>query len=188
MNTMPTFADLAAINVNEHVEKKGQARYLSWAWAWDYIARLDNDAKWEVLEPVVYNDGTMTVRVAVIAFGRVREERLPVMDNRNKSIAHPDAFAVNTAERRCLVKAIASGFGLGLYLYAGEDLPNVPAAETSEEDEELLRNLEAVADEGTDRLKATWQGLDKDVRARLRDHLDDLKARAAKVEEVNHAA
>src|SRR6185437_1946882 len=56
------------------------------------------------------------------AFGKSMTAQLPVMDHRNKAIANPDAFAVNTAMQRCLAKAIAL-HGLGLYIYAGEDLP-----------------------------------------------------------------
>ena len=59
----------------------------------------------------------------VTAFGQARTMQLPVMDHRNRAIANPDAFAVNTAMQRALVKAIAL-HGLGLYIYAGEDLPD----------------------------------------------------------------
>ena len=127
--TKSAFATLAAINVNAHVEKKGQLSYLSWPWALDQLLRLDPLATWEYLPPIVYGD-TMQVVCAVNAFGITRTERLPVMDHRNKPIANPDAFAVNTAEKRCLVKAIAL-HGLGLYIYAGEDLP---AGEEKEEE------------------------------------------------------
>ena len=64
----------------------------------------------------------------VTAFGQARTMQLPVMDHRNRAIANPDAFAVNTAMQRCLVKAIAA-HGLGLYLYAGEDLPAMSGEE-----------------------------------------------------------
>ena len=58
----------------------------------------------------------------VNAFGVSRTAQLPVMDHRNKAISEPDAFQVNTAMQRCLAKAI-SLHGIGLYIYAGEDLP-----------------------------------------------------------------
>ena len=58
----------------------------------------------------------------VHAFGKSRTAQLPVMDFKNRAIANPDAFSVNTAMQRCLAKAI-SLHGLGMYIYAGEDLP-----------------------------------------------------------------
>lgn len=125
--TKSHFERLAAINVNEHVEKKNGLSYLSWAWAVDQLLRADPEASWEYLEPIRYGD-TMQVVCRVSAFGKARVERLPVMDHRNKPIANPDAFQVNTAEKRCLVKAIAL-HGLGLYIYAGEDLPPGEEAE-----------------------------------------------------------
>lgn len=116
------FVQLAAINVNEHTEKKGNLTYLSWAWAVDQLLRIDPAANWAYGEPTVLSDGTMLIHCTVTAFGIPRTMQLPVMDYKNKAIANPDAFAVNTAMQRCLVKAIAL-HGLGLYIYAGEDLP-----------------------------------------------------------------
>ena len=115
------YAELAAINVNEHVEKKNNLSYLSWAWAVDQIMRLDNDASWEYGEPQRFQD-TLMVFCTVSAFGRKRTAQLPVMDYKNKAISEPDAFQVNVAMQRCLAKAIAL-HGIGLYIYAGEDVP-----------------------------------------------------------------
>jgi hypothetical protein len=117
-----SFVKLASCNVNAHVEKKQGMSYLSWAWAWDYLLRADGDAEFHYGEPTTFADGTMMVFCTVTAFGRARTAHLPVMDARNKPIVGPSAFAVNTAMQRALVKAIAL-HGLGLYLYAGEDLP-----------------------------------------------------------------
>lgn len=116
------FARLAAVNVNNHVEKKQGMSYLSWAWAWDYLLRQDGDAEFAYGEPTFYDDGTVMVFCTVTAFGKARTAHLPVMNARNQPIPHPSSFQVNTAMQRCLVKAIAL-HGLGLYLYAGEDLP-----------------------------------------------------------------
>ncbi len=127
------FVRLAAVNVNAHVEKKSGMSYLSWAWAWDYLLRQDGDAEFTYGEPREFADGTVMVYCTVTAFGRARTAHLPVMDNRNKPIAQPSSFAVNTAMQRALVKAIAL-HGLGLYLYGGEDLPvgaeEAPTVET----------------------------------------------------------
>ena len=118
---MNKYLELRAINVNEHIEKKNNLAYLSWAWAVDVLLQNEPMATWEYLEPKQYGD-TLMVFCAVNAFGKVMTAQLPVMDYRNKAIPNPDAFAVNTAMQRCLAKAIAL-HGLGLYIYAGEDLP-----------------------------------------------------------------
>jgi hypothetical protein len=78
----------------------------------------------------------MMVFCTVHAFGKSRTAQLPVMDFRNKAIHNPDAFSVNTAMQRCLAKAI-SLHGLGMYIYAGEDLPMVEMKETKEEKETI---------------------------------------------------
>jgi hypothetical protein len=116
-----TFAEVAKINVNEHTERKGNLTYLSWAWAVDQLLRLDPSTTWEYHDPQTFGQ-TMMVSCTVHAFGKSMRCHLPVMDNRNAAIANPNAFHVNTAMMRCLAKAIAL-HGLGLYIYAGEDLP-----------------------------------------------------------------
>ncbi len=134
-------SDLLSINVNEHTEKKNGLTYLSWAWAWAEVLKVDPLADWEAIEypqpdgtlaPCMYlGNGTAMVRTRVTIKGKTRTSLLPVMDHRNKAIQSPDAFAVNTAIMRCMTKAI-SMHGLGLYIYAGEDLPE-PPAETAED-------------------------------------------------------
>ena len=121
------FSDLRAIDVNSHVEKKQNLNYLSWAWAVDTLLTLDNDANWEYLPHQKWGD-TVMVFCRVTAFGRARTAQLPVMDHRNKAVQNPDAFQVNVAMQRCLAKAIAL-HGIGLYIYAGEDLPPAENAE-----------------------------------------------------------
>lgn len=115
------YSRLAAVNVNSKVEQKNGLSYLSWAWAVDQLMRSDPQATWEYGAPVYFAE-TMMVFCTVTAFGKKMTAQLPVMDHRNKAIPNPDAFQVNTAMQRCLVKAIAL-HGLGLYIYAGEDLP-----------------------------------------------------------------
>jgi hypothetical protein len=120
-------SELLKINVNDHVEKKGNLSYLSWAWAWAEVLKIDPAARWSAHEwgdrPAMYlPDGTAMVKVSVEIKGDIKTCVLPIMDNRNRAIQNPDAFATNTAIMRCLAKCIAM-FGLGLYIYAGEDLP-----------------------------------------------------------------
>ena len=103
-------SDLLKINVNDHVEKKGNLSYLSWAWAWAEVLKVDPGARWTAHEwdssPVMYlRNGTAMVKVSVEIAGDMKTCILPVMDNRNRAIVDPDAFAVNTAVMRCLCKA-----------------------------------------------------------------------------------
>ena len=120
---MKTYSELRSINVNEHTEKKGNLTYLSWAWAVDTLLQNDPSATWYYIEPVKFNE-TMMVFCRVDAFGKSMTAQLPVMDYKNKAISNPDAMSVNTAMQRCLAKAIAL-HGIGLYIYSGEDCPNV---------------------------------------------------------------
>ena len=115
------YKDLRQINVSQHIEKKNGLSYLSWSWALDQLLQLDDSATWEYLEPKRFGD-SMMVFCKVTAFGKSRTAQLPVMDFRNQAIPNPNAYQVNTAMQRCLAKAI-SLHGIGLYIYAGEDLP-----------------------------------------------------------------
>jgi hypothetical protein len=115
------YQTLRAINVNAHTEKKNNLTYLSWAWAVDQLLMQDPAATWSYGEPVKFGE-TLMVFCTVTAFGKSMTSQLPVMDFRNKAISDPDSMAVNTAMQRCLAKAIAL-HGLGLYIYAGEDVP-----------------------------------------------------------------
>jgi hypothetical protein len=118
------YKELRQINVSQHIEKKNGLSYLSWSWALDQLLQLDDSATWEYLEPKRFGE-SMMVFCKVTAFGKSRTAQLPVMDFRNQAIPNPNAYQVNTAMQRCLAKAI-SLHGIGLYIYAGEDLP-IPA-------------------------------------------------------------
>jgi hypothetical protein len=122
------FEELAKINVNKFTEKKGNLTYLSWAWAVAELLKRDDTATWEYRfcqdRPYVQIGETCMVFCTVRAFGKDRTAQLPVMDYKNKAISNPNAMDVNTAMQRCLAKAIAL-HGIGLYIYAGEDLPNI---------------------------------------------------------------
>ena len=124
---MNTIADLLKLNVNEHTERKNGLTYLSWAWAWAEALKADPEAAFSVRmfgdSPLCRIGKTALVFVTVTMFGKPMTCQLPVMDHRNKAIPDPDAFAVNTAIMRCMTKALAL-HGIGLYIYAGEDLPD----------------------------------------------------------------
>jgi len=119
---MKTFIELRKINVNEHTEKKGRFTYLSWTWAVDQLLENDPTATWVFGEPTYFAESLM-VYCTVTAFGKSMTCQMPVINNQNKAIPNPNAMDVNTAMQRCLVKTIAL-FGIGLYIYAGEDLPS----------------------------------------------------------------
>lgn len=122
------YREIRSINVNTHIEKKNGLSYLSWAWAVDQLLMLDSEASWEYEEPKWFGESLM-VFCTVTAFGKRRTAQLPVMDFYNRPISLPDAYQVNTAMQRCLAKAI-SLHGIGLYIYAGEDLPEREKKET----------------------------------------------------------
>ena len=117
---------LLKTDVNAHTEKKNNLTYLSWAWAWAEALKADPKStfKVEMFGDKCFMDinGTAMVWVTVTMFDKPMTCQLPVMDYRNKAIPSPDAFQVNTAIMRCMTKAL-SLHGLGLYIYAGEDLP-----------------------------------------------------------------
>ena len=143
------FATLNAINVNDHTEVKdnGQTKltYLSWVWAWQQVKSKYPDANYEVKhwdgKPFLYDEALgFMVETSVTIQGETMGMWLPVMDSKNKAMkAAPytyktkfgdktvepaTMFDINTTIMRCLVKNLAM-FGLGLYIYAGEDLPQV---------------------------------------------------------------
>ena len=128
-NQKSVFEVLNAINVNEHTEKKNNLTYLSWAWAWAEVKKHYPDAYYTIYENRdglnYHTDGrTCWVKTGVTINGLEHIEYLPVMDFRNASISYDKvtSFDVNKAIQRSLTKAVAR-HGLGLYIYAGEDLP-----------------------------------------------------------------
>lgn len=127
------FSKLNSINVNDKTEKKNGLTYLSWAWAWGEVKKLYPDATYTIYENTLPNgyivnyftDGrTSYVKTGVTINNLEHIEELPVMDYRNKSILleNMTSFDVNKTIQRSLTKALAR-HGLGLYIYAGEDLP-----------------------------------------------------------------
>ena len=127
---MKTFNELRLLNVNEHTEKKGKFTYLSWTWAVDTLLQNDPSATWTFGDPVYFAESVM-VFCTVTAMGKSMTCQMPVLNHQNKAIPNPNAMDVNTAMMRCLVKCI-SLFGIGLYIYAGEDLPDEEPVDLSE--------------------------------------------------------
>lgn len=139
-----TFDKLRAINVNGHTEQKDGLTYLSWAWAWDEVKKTYPDAVYKVWKdeegrPYIYDNNLgYMVFTSVTIEGETLEMWLPVMDGSNKAMKSESyeiqtkyktitvkaatMFDINKTIMRCLVKNLAM-FGLGLYIYAGEDIP-----------------------------------------------------------------
>jgi len=120
------FARLSKINVSSHLEKKGEFSYLSWPYAVEQLRLADPTAVWEIRRfeglPYLKTETGYFVEVAVTVQAVTLSQVHPVLDGKNRPIFEPTAFDINTSIQRCLVKAIAL-HGLGLYVYAGEDLP-----------------------------------------------------------------
>ena len=127
------FATLNAIDVSQHLEKKGGFSYLSWPYAVAQLRLADPAATWEIRRfdglPYLACDAGVFVEVAVTVQGVTLSQIHPVLDGRNRPLMSPNSFDINTSIQRALVKAIAL-HGCGLYVYAGEDLPQ-PVADAA---------------------------------------------------------
>ena len=142
-----SFDELNKIDVSKYVEKKGNFNYLSWAYAVRELKKVCPDATWGVIKA---EDGSPFMQTACGYFVEVWVEvegcRLsqvhPVLDNRNKPIESPNSFHINTSIQRALAKAIAL-HGLGLYIFAGEDLPE-PDKLTSKQIKDLLDSAKSL--------------------------------------------
>jgi hypothetical protein len=165
------FERLSAINVNDHVEKKKDLTYLSWAWAWAVTKRECPDATYKLL-PTEYDEALgFMVHTEVTIEGETLPMWLPVMDGANKSMLKTSqtystrygdkqvdaatTFDINKTLMRCLVKNLAM-FGLGIYIYAGEDLPE---AETSAPVQAKPKPTSNLIDLAVD--DANWNGVVK---------------------------
>ena len=167
METKSTWQILSAINCNDHTEQKNGLTYLSWAWAWGIVKENFPNANYRVRQydgrPYLFDENLgYLVTTEVTIQGETIEMSLPVMDGANKAqknVAYTygkynktceaaTMFDINTAIMRCLTKNLAM-FGLGHYIYAGEDLPQ--ASNMLEEALEAVKNCDNIAS-----LQATW--------------------------------
>lgn len=168
------FETLNAINVNGHTEKKNGLTYLSWAWAWAKVKENYPDSFFTIYENpeglIYFHDGrTAWVKTGVTIEGQELIEYLPVMDynNRSLTIDRITSFDVNKAIQRSLTKACAR-HGLGLYIYAGEDLPEAEQAQQAKpkaepkpqiDDAALTAAIdEAMSASSVDELQKVWDG------------------------------
>lgn len=179
------FATLNAIDVSDHTEVKGEGKdkltYLSWVWAWQQVKSNYPDANYEVRhwdgKPFLFDEylGYM-VETSVTIQGETMGMWLPVMDSKNKAMKQfpydyktrsgnktveaASMFDVNTAIMRCLVKNIAM-FGLGLYIYGGEDLPQEANEKLQGVVDEACAAMRAV--KSREELEAVWRTYSKSV-------------------------
>ena len=172
------FERLSSINVNEHVEKKSNLTYLSWAWAWTATKTECPDATYKIGETEYDEALGFMCHTSVTIEGETLEMWLPVMDGANKSMKKTSysystrygdktveaatTFDINKTIMRCLVKNLAM-FGLGIYIYAGEDLPEGDSTPTKTEAPK--KTATAVADGLVDLKKGTenWDAVVKYV-------------------------
>lgn len=185
------FKTLADVDCSNHIEKKGKFSYVSWAWAWALVKQNYPDA---TFEKHVFSDnqdnplpfmrdtkGYTYVQTSVTIEGVTLTETFPVTDNRNQAIQHPNAFEVNTALQRCLVKTLAF-HGLGLSIYAGEDLPVM--GEHDEELNNVLNQLgEAKTNEDCDAIYKSnhdlMRRLNKSEQAEIKKSFTNARSRIA---------
>jgi len=170
MEKKTVFERLSAINVNDHVEKKKDLSYLSWAWAWSETKRACPDATYHIGE-TEYDDALgFMCHTSVTIEGETLSMWLPVMDGANKSmlkrsytyttrfgeksVEAATTFDINKTMMRCLVKNLAM-FGLGIYIYAGEDLPETTSAPVKSE---------PVSDDSKETLKKDTENWEKVVK------------------------
>lgn len=161
------FEVLNGINVNEHTEKKNGLTYLAWAWAWAEVKKHYPTAFYTIYENAsglnYHTDGrTCWVKTGVTIEGLEHIEYLPVMDYRNASIPveKVTSFDVNKAIQRSLTKAVAR-HGLGLYIYAGEDLPE---AQNAADDKFGAVIIEVAAAKDTEELKDIYFRYEKEYK------------------------
>lgn len=167
------------INVSAHIEKKGRFSYLSWVYALDELQKLDEAATWAHQEHTIYPDTSMMVTTTVTAFGKTLPMWLPVMDHNNKAIKNPDAFAINKAYMRCLAKNVAA-HGIGLYIFAGEDLPNAEDTPGTDQGKPFNITDGLKACKTIDELKKVYSALTKEEQKTYLSVKDDMKIQIVK--------
>ena len=209
---MAVFEELNAINVNDKTEKKKsgstELTYLSWTWAWAEVKKRYPDAHYEIMMhdglPYVYDENTgYMVFTTVTIDGISHMMWLPVMDGANramkskpytystkyngeKTVEAATMFDVNKTIMRCLVKNLAM-FGLGLYIYAGEDLPETEAEEQKTAQEVAKKKLEKIDAGQIEELKKTLSenGIDEDFVLSLYKLKDLSDVTNQKLENIN---
>ena len=180
---MSAFEELSKLNVNDKTEKKNGLTYISWAWAWSELKKRYPDSSYRVYENadgwMYHTDGrTAWVKVGVTIDGAETVEYLPIMDVRNRSIPLKDISSMdaNKAVQRAVTRAIARAGGLGLYLYAGEEIP--------EEDEEPKPKQEQKTQEQPKQEETPAPKTDKALSDQRKKVLDYAEAKFGKASDI----
>ena len=156
MNDKVSFAaeiwqTLSKVDCSAHIEKKGNLSYLSWAWAWAELMNHYPESEYIIEGDQWLDNTTVEVRVTVtVREGEnsfARQMWLPVMDHRNNAIMDPTSRMISDSRMRCLVKCLAM-FGLGHYIYAGEDIPSAEKQEVQMATEQQMVLLQEYSDAG----------------------------------------
>ena len=154
------FKQAYELPIGGFVEKKGRFSYMSWAYAVKFLRENLPEAQWIIHEnadglPFFILKGGAMVKVSVVVEGAYYTQWHPILNNQNKPIPEPNPFEINTSIQRCLTKAIGLATGIGLGLYAGEDLPTEPQTDNqsvSSDDHEKVDWLEKEADKNSETL------------------------------------
>jgi len=161
------FSDLNGVDCTGQIEKKGKFSYLSWPFAVAELKKKHPNATWQVVKhngwPYIETPAGCFVEVDVNVDGVNMSQIHPVLDNKNQTVLTPNAFQINTSIQRCLVKAIAL-HGLGLYIYAGEDLPMDAVKPLTEIEQQWLAAIQA----GTNKIEEIT---DTTMKAKIMEHL-----------------
>jgi hypothetical protein len=191
---------LSKVSVKGHVEKKMGLSYLSWAWAWGVLMEHYPQAEYRFTEYTVfderasvapgldvmrYHDGSCSVECTITIGSCKRSMWLPVMDHRNNSIPDPSSRQISDAKMRCLVKNIAM-FGLGHYLYAGEDTPGEDDSGKAEVQKDP-EPQEALADSGETGVVIAYETFVADCKSmkELKDFWRDNRKELSKLEKTD---
>lgn len=201
-NKKTVFERLSTINLNEHVEKKDNLTYLSWAWAWSATKTACPDATYKIGETEYDEALGFMCHTTVTIEGETLEMWLPVMDGKNKSmkktaysyssrygdktVEGATTFDINKTIMRCLVKNLAM-FGLGIYIYAGEDLPE---AETATAKVEVPKKTATATADGLIDLKkgtANWDAVVSYVTANKANGIEKIGAQLVRKYKISPA-
>jgi len=171
---------LSKVDCSEHTESKNGLTYLSWAWAWGMLMNYYPNAKFSILPEEHMQDGTVMCNVEIYIDECTRGMWLPVLDYRNKAISNPSAWNINTTRMRVLTKCIGL-YGLGHYIYAGEDIPSpeVPVKKgkkkkVDNQEVESLKQKDAYREKLQDKIDRTTTVVLKESISAI-DNIESLK-------------
>jgi hypothetical protein len=178
---MSKFEELRKIDVHKLglVEKKGKLDYISWAGAWDLLAKADPEATYTYDEARILNNETVMVSTTVHALGKTQSMIMPVINYNNKAIVNPDAMAINTSYQRCLAKNIAVISGIGLSLYLGETGVNEEVKEKPVKlsEEAIQHHITYMKNLDDTKKKEYWMKLVPSARDQIREYTDEFASK-----------